>query len=239
VTAHHFFVPPDSVSEEQIEISGEEAHHALRVLRVRKGEAITVADGTGRVYEAVVEGVSDVVVAAVRRSYAVSQPPPRITVFQALTKSDRFELVVEKATELGVSSIVPFEAARSVVRWDERKKTKAVQRWRSIALAAAKQSKAPKVPKVGEVESGVGAAAGCDPVLVLHEGAARKLREALPSDPPDRLSLVIGPEGGLEDAELELFSDDSVVSLGPQVFRTETAGLVAASAISYAYGNLG
>jgi 16S rRNA (uracil1498-N3)-methyltransferase len=243
MTAHHFFVAPTDVADGKLTITGEEAHHAARVLRLRVGEQITAADDTGRVVHAVVTGVGDVVSADVVKEMSVDDPAPRITLFQALTKGERFEDVVEKGAEIGVARIVPFVAARSVVRWDERKRAKAIERWRAVARSAAKQSKAPRLLVVDDVADHVRhALAEPGLTLVLHEGdAAAPLRHVLPDDTPEALVVVVGPEGGFDEDEIgELARGGAeIVRLGPRILRTETAGLVAASIVSYAYGNLG
>ena len=244
MTAHHFFVEPTDVADGKLTITGDEAHHAARVLRLRTGEPITAADDTGRVIHAVVTDVlEDVVRADVLKETLVDDPRPRITLFQALTKGERFDEVVQKAAEIGVARIVPFVAARSVVRWDDRKRSKAVERWRAVARSAAKQSKAPRLIVIDDVADDV----GCmlderGPVLVLHEGdVAAPLRHVLADVAPDDLALGVGPEGGFADEEVDelVRGGAEIVRLGPRILRTETAGLVAASIVAYAYGNLG
>ncbi len=232
---HHFFVAPEDVSDERIVLSGAEAHHAARVLRVRIGEHVTIADGTGRVFDAVVRSVDDTVEVDVAEVRRVSAPRPSITIHQALIKGDRMEDMIEKSVEIGVSRIAPFVAERSIVRWDDRKREKAYERWNQIALAAAKQSRSPWRTEVTAVATGVPAQA----TLVLHEEAERRLREALPDEPPDAIDLVVGPEGGLSPDEVAELGSSTLVTLGPRILRTEVAGPVAAAIIAYAYGSLG
>ncbi len=232
---HHFFVEPHDISEDRIVIAGDEAHHAIRVLRVRPGERITVADGTGRVFDAVVKDVRDEVEADVEGVREASVPRPSITIHQALMKGDRMEDMIDKSVEIGVARIVPFDAERSIVRWDDRKRDKSHERWTQIARAAAKQSRSPWLTVIDPVASGVPR----PPVLVLHEEATTRLRDALPDEPPDVLELVVGPEGGLAPDELDRLDGSTLVSLGPRIFRTEVAGPVAAAMIAYRYGSLG
>jgi 16S rRNA (uracil1498-N3)-methyltransferase len=240
MTAHHFFVAPDAIAGGLVTIDGDEAHHAARVLRVRVGEAITVADNTGRVIDAVVSRVGDDVQAEILKETSCDVAKPAITLCQALTKGEKFEDVVQKATEIGVSRIMPFVAERSVVQWDAGKRAKARERWTAVARAAAKQSKSPRIPVVDEVADG--APLGTGPTWVLHESDdAVPLRQAVTDRAPDTLSLIVGPEGGFSDAEIDELrrGGAEVVWLGPRILRTETAGLVAASIVSYVYGSLG
>lgn len=243
MTAHHFFTEPDEISNGVVTLRGDEARHAARVLRVRVGEAISVADNAGRVVDAVVTRTDDVVEAQIRGELRYQRTRPELWLCQALAKGDKLDDVVEKATEIGVARIVPFVAERSVVRWDERKRRHSVERWRSIAKAAAKQSHAPLVATVDEIADDVPAvAAGAGLVIVLHEEEAESvLRSVLPAEPPDSVALVVGPEGGLTDDEVSglVARDARVAGLGPRILRTETAGLVAASIVAFVYGNLG
>jgi 16S rRNA (uracil1498-N3)-methyltransferase len=239
VGRHHFFVAPSDVHDGTVELRDDEAHHAAHVLRVRSGEAISVADGTGRVLDAVVTRVGAVVTAEVR---AVREPPPplpALTLYQAIAKGERMDDVISKAVEIGVTRIVPFVAERTVVRWDADKRTKGRERWAAIARAAGKQSRSPWLVTVEDVHEGVPHADGA--MIVLHEAADELLRDALPSEAPAQLGIVVGPEGGLSPAEVERLRTEgaNVVGLGERIFRTETAGLVAAAIVRYVYGSLG
>lgn len=240
--AHHFLVAPDDISEDHVVIRGDEAHHASRVLRVRPGERMTVADGTGRMIEAVVTEVGDMVSAEVKSVRLVEAQRPSLTLFQAVAKGDRMDDVVTKAVEVGVDAVVPFVAERTIVRWDASRRRKAVERWTAVARSAAKQCRAPRLTTIGDVLDGPGRALEHgDPVVVLHEGASTALRDVLPSDSPERIAVVVGPEGGLSSSEVqELAAGGAVVaSLGDRILRTETAGLVAATIVRYVYGSLG
>ncbi len=238
MSGHHFFAQPDDVADGTVVLRGAEAHHAGRVLRVRLGERITVADGSGRIVEASVTSIDGEVTAAILSERFVDHPRPSLTLLQAVTKSDKLELVVEKATEVGVERIAPYVADRTIVRWDERKLAKAHDRLQAIALAAAKQSRSPRVPVVDPVRQGADVQT---PAVVLHEGATTRLRDALPDVAPERLSVVVGPEGGLSDDEVAALEGQGAVtvSLGPRILRTETAGPVAAALIAFRYGQMG
>ncbi len=242
MTEHHFFVSPSDVRGSVVELTGDEAHHAGRVLRVREGEAITVADGTGRVIRAVVTRVGDTIEADVTSERAVGAPRPSITLLQAVLKGDKMDAVIEKAVEIGVYRIVPFLAERTIVQWDDAKAQKARERWSAVARAASKQSRSPFLAEVMPV------AASTDDVthspdlgVVLNEGTAERLHAILPSSPPVDLALAVGPEGGFTSHEIEGLESRGFVSagLGDRILRAETAGLIAAAIVLHIYGSLG
>lgn len=245
MTAHHFFVAPSDITNGVLTMTGEEAHHAARVLRLHPGEAITAADDSGRMVHATVRDVGEVVRADVVKEMFIDVPRPQIALFQALTKGEKLDDVVQKGAEIGVRHVVPFVAARSVVRWDDRKRAKAVERWRAIGRASAKQSRSPRLLLVGDVADDLLTALPLgtgQPVLVLHEGdVGAPLRHVLPDDAPGTMAIAIGPEGGFDDAEIAAVAGAGaqIVRLGPRILRTQTAGVVAASIVLYAYGALG
>lgn len=236
---HHFFVEPDDVADGVVALQGQEAHHAVHVLRVHRGERISVADGTGRVIEAVVSDVGDTVEARVESIREIDPLVPAITLFQGIAKGERMDAVVQKSVEIGVACIVPVMCERTVARWDRRKRAKAVERWREIAKGAGKQCGTAWFTRVEEVVDAFDAVA--PPAVALDPDATTRLRDVLPGSRPDTLSLVIGPEGGLSPSEIGTLREKGVAlaTLGPRILRTETAGPVAAALILYAYGSLG
>lgn len=236
MTAPHFFT--STVDGDRVTLTGPEARHAARALRVRTGEVITVGDGAGTIVEARVTDVGTAVAADVVARRTVEAPRPRVAVWQAIPKTGKLDVVVQKLTELGAMEIVPFAARRSVPRWDARAARRHVERLRSIAREAAKQSRRAWLPTVREVAALADAPTG---VLTLHEGAARRLRDVLPTEPPLALTFVVGPEGGLEEDEVAALeaSGGSAVSLGHLILRTETAALAAVAVVLSRYGLLG
>jgi 16S rRNA (uracil1498-N3)-methyltransferase len=239
---HHFYVAPAGVRDGCVELEEADAHHAVRVLRIRPGETISVADGTGRILEAVVMEVGAHVRAEIRTTRTVEAARPALVLYQAVAKGDRIDEMVEKAVELGVATIVPFVAERTIVRWDEAKREKARERWCAIARAAAMQCRSPRLTTVAAVVEGVEGICNEDSTtLVLHEGATSRLHDVLPKPAPDALVLVVGPEGGLTLSELQTLEGAGarLATLGDRILRTETAGVAAAAIIGYAYGNLG
>jgi 16S rRNA (uracil1498-N3)-methyltransferase len=210
-------------------LDGPEGRHAATVRRIRPGEQLLLVDGVGgsAAAEAVSVGrdVLDVEISGVRHD---PSPSPRLTVVQALAKGDRGELAVELLTEVGVDVIVPWAAARCVVRWDGDRGAKARARWQATADAAAKQSRRTWWPAVadlastGEVASLV---AGADLAVVLHEDAT----DPLPSAVAGEVVVVVGPEGGINPDEIAVLGHAH--RLGSEVLRTSTAGVAAAAAL--------
>jgi 16S rRNA (uracil1498-N3)-methyltransferase len=226
--------------EPTLRLDGDEGRHAARVKRIAVGESVLIADGLG--------AVADCLVAAVRPDGLdldvldwrhIEPPDPYLVVIQALPKGDRAELAVEVMTELGVDEIVPWAASRSVGQWRDGRGAKALEKWRRTAREAAKQSRRPRVPTVTDLAStqdvAVRVGAGCG--LVLHESAERSLASVeLPSS--GEIVVVVGPEGGVSDEELEMFSATGAVPvrLGDPVLRTSTAGAAALAALSLRIG---
>lgn len=220
-------------------VDGDEGFHATAVRRIRTGEELDLSDGAGTVARCVVtDVVKGRMTAQVLDRQLVSAVQPRVTVVQALPKSDRAELAVETATEAGADAFLVWQAARCVARWDGSAKIdKGLRRWRAVAAAAAKQSRRPMVPSVDGV---VTTAALADRIrsgaaglaLILHESATVGLAAVDLADAA-ALTLIVGPEGGVADDELTRLCDAGArpVRLGPSVLRTSTAAAVALGAL--------
>lgn len=230
------FVAED-VTAERIVLTGPEGHHAAKVRRLRVGEAVDVVDGRGSRASCTVAAVGrDEVTLDVLGRTTDPRPGPRLVLVQALAKGDRGELAVELATEVGVDEVVPWSAARCVVRWDGERGDKALARWRATAREAGKQSRRAWLPEVRPVHTTrqlLDLVRATDVALVLHEAAAQPLASVeLPTE--GCVLLVIGPEGGLTDDELAELAGAgaTVVRLGASVLRTSTAGAAAAAVVS-------
>ncbi len=242
--ALHFLVddvPLDAPVGAEIVITGAEAHHAAAVRRVRVGEEVTVGDGRGLWLEAVVTDVAPKrVVAAVTARTSHPAAAPRLVLVQALAKGDRDELAIQAATELGVDEIVPWQAARSVSRWDQAKAAKGVARWQTIVREAAKQAHRAWVPVVSApVSTAQLAARAASRMLVLEPTASVPLSGvALAPDDARDLVLVVGPEGGIAPEELQILADAgaTAVRLGATVLRTSTAGPAALAVLNARLG---
>jgi 16S rRNA (uracil1498-N3)-methyltransferase len=232
-TGPHFLVSPDAVEGDRAVLTGDDARHLGLVLRAAPGSPVSLADGTGALYQARVATVDpDAVRLAVTARFDVGLPRPSLTVVHALPKGRKLDEVVQRLTEVGVDRVVPVHSSRSQVRLAPEKAEKAVARWRAVAAAAAKQSRRVRPLEVSEV--GEWTTAFADPdgagAVFWEEGGAplRGLVEAL--DAPAAFILAIGPEGGLTRAEVDA-TGLPVATLGPTILRTETAALVAASVV--------
>jgi 16S rRNA (uracil1498-N3)-methyltransferase len=221
-------------------LDGPEGHHAADVQRLRTGEELVIGDGRGGLASAVVVAVArgrlDLTVTAVERA---DPPAVRIAVAQGIAKGDRGELAVQAMTEVGVDEILPWAATRSVVQWRGDRGVKARDKWAATAREAAKQARRAWVPPVaGQMSTKQLAervAAGS--ALVLHEEAVVRLSAAaLPET--GEIVLVVGPEGGIDPAELAAFeaAGATAVRLGAEVLRTSTAGVAAISLLNTRLG---
>lgn len=223
---------------QRILLSGAEGKHAVSVRRMRLGESIQLSNGRGlRVTGSVSELGSNELWVEVAEVQHEPEPPLKITVIQALAKGDRDELAIQAATELGCWSVIPWQAERSVSRWDSTKAKKGVERWQSIVSEASKQSLRAWDPRVAEpittreLATMVGS---FDLALVLEPTAPERLSELDFRQLQDSsICLVVGPEGGIAPSELEAFSNAGArtVRLGTEVLRTSTAAVAAMSAI--------
>jgi 16S rRNA (uracil1498-N3)-methyltransferase len=231
---------PASAVGSVIALDGREAHHAA-VNRVRVGDSVLLGDGHGTLAEVTVVTVSnagvEVRVASVRSE---ERPTPEIWLAQALAKGDRDELAIQAATEVGVSGVIPVQTARSVSRWSGPKLEKGVARWESIVREASKQAIRGWVP---DVEAPASPATIVDPrdhVLVLDPRGAVRLAEAVQSMPSEarRIVLVVGPEGGFAEEEIDRMTAAGAVSvvLGDTVLRTSTAGPAAIAVVNVVLG---
>ncbi|RGE22386.1 16S rRNA (uracil(1498)-N(3))-methyltransferase [Leucobacter sp. wl10] len=230
-----------------VAVTGEEARHAVRVSRLRAGERIAVGDGRGAVGEGVVNSAErdsfSVRIDAVRRD---PEPARRLVLAQALAKGDRDERAVEQATEFGVDAVAPWSAARSVSRWDGGEKAaRGVAKWGRIAREASKQSLRARIPDIREPLdlAGLCALAAREGVeaLALHPRAGRRLTEWAMSERAGiarELVVVVGPEGGFADGELDALeaAGARTLALGETVLRTSSAGPAALAVLNAALG---
>lgn len=227
-----------------VAVTGDEAHHAVAVRRLRVGERVRLTDGVGSVAVGAVAATGKRLLEVTVESVDVlPRLVPAVTVVQALPKGERGELAVEVLTEVGVDRIVPWAASRSVAVWKGERAAKSLERWRSTAREAAKQSRRPWFPEVtalAALPDAVSWVADADLALVLHEEAAEPL-VALDVTPARSVVVVVGPEGGLTADEVAAFTAAGAhaVRLGPEVLRTSTAGLAAVAAVLSRTGRWG
>ena len=212
-----------------VELDGPGGKHGVQVRRMREGEAIQLSDGKGlRVRGTVAELSGSTLKLQVTEVIREELPARQITLVQALAKGDRDELAIQAATELGAMGIIPWQASRSISRWDGPKIAKGQARWQQIVSEAAKQSLrayTPEVKNIVDTKELVDLVSSFDLVLVLDTSATATVAEAgIPAS--GTLALVVGPEGGIEQSELDVLqaAGAKLVSLGANVLRTSTAG---------------
>jgi len=232
----------------RVAVSGADYRYLARVLRLGPGAPVTIFDGRGREARARVAvvdaGRGELVLEAEAPEAQAAPAALDLTLLIALLKAEKMDLVVQKATELGVARIVPVCAARSVVRLDPTRAAAKATRWRKIAREAARQCGRSGVPAIAEpcdLAEALKAGPGDAWRAIFFEGArASSLRAALPDEPATAAVLAVGPEGGFEDAEIELARAAGfvVIGLGPRTLRAETAALAALAAVGYALGDL-
>jgi 16S rRNA (uracil1498-N3)-methyltransferase len=226
----------------EIAIEGDEAKHIVSVSRTRVGEALTVSNGRGLVVDGTVTSAEPSrVVARVDAVTRVEPQRPRLVLVQALAKGDRDELAVQASVELGVDEVVPWQASRSVSRWQGDKAVKGVQRWRTIVREATKQSMRAWLPEVvaPATTAELRSRAQASRMLVLEPGAPRRLSEIPIDSGDDRdLVVVVGPEGGIAPDETERLVEAGAepVRLGSSVLRTSSAGPAALAVLNVALG---
>ena len=238
-----FFVSPEELNEDSITLTGENAQHAS-VLRLKEGEEVVLCDGEGREALCTVlhcaNKFTDVEVKERRES--ISEAKVRVSVYMAYAKSDKLEHVIQKATELGAYEIVAFPSARCVSRPDDKSVRKKLERWQKIAASAAEQSGRGRIPEVRTLVSFVEAlreAAQADRPLFFYENEqAVTLKMALSESHYRTVSVLTGPEGGLEEKEVAQAREAGLIvcTLGKRILRCETAPLCALSAVMYDAG---
>ncbi len=250
--AHRFFLAEQLAGEpdEQLPLSAQDAHHAVRVLRLSAGERIELVEPGGALLAAEVVSADDAGVVAtvlgpVDDTGAVL---PRVTLFQGVAKGDKMDDIVRQAVEVGAEAVVPVMTSRTIVRLDSQKRAARGERWQRIAKSAAEQAKRASVPQVGEPKAfaeAVSLLGGYDRVVVLwEESRGSGLSECLGDlrgRADVRVALVVGPEGGLSAQEVDALRKGGalVASLGPTVMRTETAAVVSLALAIAALGGMG
>ncbi len=234
---YNFFAEKNSRSGNCYNITGSDYNHIVNVLRMKTGDEFLVSEnGESKLCKIECIGEDSVTAEVINESYAETELPVKLFLFQGLPKSDKMELIIQKAVELGTDTVVPVEMSRSVVKLDDKKKKSKLLRWQSVCESAAKQSKRNVIPHINEVLSfndALKLALSLDLLLVPYENehgmktAARALSEIKSGM---SIGIFIGPEGGFDDREAELIKNSPkafVISLGKRILRTETAAITA------------
>lgn len=241
---YHFFVDQDQIFPDTIQIEGSDVNHIRNVLRMMPGEKITVSSRESALeYDCEIMGFSETFVTAKILSVheAVTELPNRIWLFQGLPKSDKMELIIQKAVELGAYAVVPVATKRAVVKLDKKKEESKRKRWNAISESAAKQSKRTIIPEVLPVMSfreAIAFAASFEQKFIPFEHAEgiEAVRKSFSEiKPGEQIAVFIGPEGGFEDAEIELAQESGIqpITLGKRILRTETAGMAVLSVLMF------
>lgn len=237
-----FFVDKENILGGAAHLTGEDAHHASRSLRMRVGEKIVICDGGGTDYNCVIDRISssDVSLRIVETSPTLSEPPYRAVVFQALARGDKVDTVVRKAVEYGAVRIVPFSSERCGVELSRDDGERKAARWRKIAREAAMQSMRGMIPEVASpisFDEMIQQASECDLSLFCWERASKPLKGVLAGSSFGSIAVIIGPEGGfsVEEAEAAAHAGAAEVSLGRRILRTESAAQFVLACLSYEY----
>jgi 16S rRNA (uracil1498-N3)-methyltransferase len=243
-----FFLPRKQIHDSHGIVEGQELEHLRKVLRLKPGDHITVFDDSGWEHEAVIrslggaQGRIEILKSSIE---ARRESPLQITLAVGLTKGDKLDFVVEKATELGVQTIIPFSSAFSVPKLDGRKISARTERWQKIALSATKQCGRTRVPEVEPLCSLQELLARSQPQAVKlffwEKAAERSLRQLHDQFPSAQTALLtIGPEGGFspEEAELARRCGFELAHLGRRILRAETAAVTALSLVQFLWGDL-
>lgn len=240
-----FFVEPEQILKEEIEITGSDVNHMKNVLRMKIGEHVRVSDNQGGNFLCeIIKINSEQVILKILEECEGTELPVKVTLFQALPKGDKMEWVVQKAVELGVYEIIPVVMKNCVVKLDAKKAETKRVRWQAIAESAAKQCKRSLLPQIGEVRDfseAVTYARSMDIQLFPYEQARGMAytREVLHGIRKGAsIGIFIGPEGGFSSEEIEIVQDDmALISLGNRILRTETAGMAALAMLIYEMEN--
>ena len=233
---YHFFVDSSAIGEGKVRITGADLNHMKNVLRMKPGEAVLISDGTGKDYNCQVETYTEGegILEILSENEDSRELPSRIWLFQGLPKSDKMEVIIQKAVELGAAGVIPVATRNAVVKLDAKKAESKVRRWQAIAESAAKQSKRSYIPQVGAVMSLKEAFSYieeqkfdlCMIPYELEKGmdGTKQVLSRLASG--QQIAVFIGPEGGFDEEEIRLALEKNVipVSLGKRILRTETAG---------------
>ena len=239
----HFFITSDQITGNELTITGDDVNHMKNVLRMRSGEAFTAADENGMFYHCEVDVLDKQQVTAkiLWKEEGSSELSSKIYLFQGLPKSDKMELIIQKAVELGAYQIIPVATKRAIVKLDAKKEASKLKRWQAIAEGAAKQSGRMLIPQISEVKTygeALQMAQQLDVNVIPYECArgmdgTREIFGNIKSGMS--VGIFIGPEGGFEESEVEKAESLGVkpVTLGKRILRTETAGLTTLSILMY------
>lgn len=244
---HHFFTDPQNIYEQKIVIKGSDVNHMKNVLRIKPGEHVQICDGNGMEYQCSVEHyeADEAILNILNCFQSNSELSSEIYLFQGLPKGDKMELIIQKAAELGVYKVIPVATKRAVVKLDQKKAVKKVERWNAISESAAKQSGRSIIPVVEHVmnfSEALQYAKEMDLILFPYELAKGmyETKEIISTiQPNQKIGVFIGPEGGFEEEEVVQAEKMGAypITLGKRILRTETAGLTVLAILMYQLEN--
>lgn len=244
---HRFFVDKEQIVDDKIEIIGTDVKHIKDVLRLRIDEEVEISS-EGFTYTCKIGSLekSKITVSILDKIKGSNEPPMDLILYQGLAKGSKMDLIIQKGTEVGITEFYPLATNRSIVKIKDIKKEQSkVERWNSITDGAAKQSKRDVIPQVKNIitfDEMIELLKDEENIIVPYEDEkANTIKKDLQNIKDGKIHLIIGPEGGFESSEIEKLKliDAKIVTLGPRILRTETAGIVAASIILYELGDLG
>ncbi|MCY6484255.1 16S rRNA (uracil(1498)-N(3))-methyltransferase [Clostridium aestuarii] len=247
---HKFFISQDKICGNKAIIEGEDVKHIYKVLRLKEGENVNINNCNGKEYLTQIQSItkSEVEVEILKELQVNNESPIEVYLYQGLPKASKMEIIIQKCTELGVKEIIPIETNRvsSSIK-DINKEMKKLDRWNRIAFEACKQSKRTLISNIRSIlkfDEFIDELKEMDLIVVAYENAEnygiKKLIQELDKQVL-KVAIVVGPEGGFEEEEIKSLKDNGahIVTLGPRILRTETAGLTCVSLIMYELGDLG
>ncbi|EOD00804.1 16S rRNA (uracil(1498)-N(3))-methyltransferase [Caldisalinibacter kiritimatiensis] len=245
---HRFFVDKENIKENKVFIVGEDVKHITKVLRLGVDDTVVLCDKEKNDFTAKISRIEKdyIECEVLKKTKSNSEPPVEIVLYQGLPKSAKMDLIIQKCVELGVTKIVPVLTTRTVVKIkNTNKEQKKISRWQKISEQAAKQSRRGIIPEIGNVmtfEEMISNIKNDEFSLVPYEDENRiGLKDILKKYNGKRVNIVIGPEGGFDESEVNKLKKIGahIVSLGPRILRTETAGFTTIAVIMYELGDLG
>lgn len=247
-----FFITPEAISGNRAVIQGQEARHLATVLRLVPGDTVELVDGKGTMVKAEIETISpqNINLVIIEESSTKSESPVHITIAQGMLKDKKMDMLIRHLTELGICEWIPFVSSRSIPKPDSKRLMARMERWNKIAMEALKQCGRSVVPIIGKsvqfteiLEMG----SDFDQKIAFWENAATPIACAREHgqkhgiEPPKRIIVMIGPEGGFSKEEIEAAKENgfTAYSLGPRILRAETASITAATLVQHFFGDLG